>query len=335
MKKNINISILIPVFNTEPLLKNCFDSIKQSFLLSELNVQVVIINDASTKTDANNNKCKKIVKVFKKEAKQLERQNKRCFLIDYAEHYTNKGLLETRRDALFLAQSDYVLIVDSDDTITPNCLTDLYNEAINTGCDVIHGKTNIIANDLNSNAAVIKGKRANLVHQGAIKENLLNSFLIKKDFNGFVWGKLYKKEIVLRVFDHIPPMYCTVQEDFITSLWIFYTAKSYYGIDSTVYNYNIETGISSKNQVTDISQIEKICSAAGVFTAIYSEIESLPQDSFTSEQIQKIRIVSANCLINNINQLKASVTPELQQTAYDILCDYWGQDFVDKFYKEF
>lgn len=35
-------------------------------------------------------------------------------------------------------------------------------------------------------------------------------------------------------------------------------------------------------------------------------------------------------LKGNLIRLKESVIPELQPAAYQLLCEYWGEDFVQK-----
>ena len=35
-------------------------------------------------------------------------------------------------------------------------------------------------------------------------------------------------------------------------------------------------------------------------------------------------------LKNNLLQYESVVAPEIQKEAYEMLCDYWGEDFVKK-----
>ena len=39
--------------------------------------------------------------------------------------------------------------------------------------------------------------------------------------------------------------------------------------------------------------------------------------------------MSRSYLVNNIRQLNSFVIPELQPQAREMLCEYWGKDFVE------
>ena len=48
----------------------------------------------------------------------------------------------------------------------------------------------------------------------------------------------------------------------------------------------------------------------------------------SSEQIEAFRLQSRSYLVSNLQQLNSSVVPELQEEARNLLCEYWGEDFV-------
>ena len=118
-------------------------------------------------------------------------------------------------------------------------------------------------------------------------------------------------------------------EDTIQYFFIAFEAKKYVSIDATVYNYSINTGISTGTRITTLSQWEHICSAASVFTALFDEISRLPKDSFLPEEMFAVKKECRAMLRKNIQKMDF-VAPELKKEARNILCEYWGHSFVQE-----
>ena len=118
-------------------------------------------------------------------------------------------------------------------------------------------------------------------------------------------------------------------EDTIQYFFIAFEAKKYVSIDETVYNYSINTGISTGTYINSLSQWEHLCSSASVFTALFDEISRLPKDSFLPEEMYAVKKECRGMLRKNIQQMDF-VTPELKKEARNILCEYWGHSFVQE-----
>lgn len=107
------VSIIVPVFNSDPYLSRCLDSIlTQTFL----DFEVLVIDDGSTDSSA--------LKV-----REYCRKDSRVHLIQQE----NQGQGAARNKALDQAKGDYVLFVDADDEISPCMLENLYQAAENFG----------------------------------------------------------------------------------------------------------------------------------------------------------------------------------------------------------
>lgn len=333
-KKEPLISVCIPVFHTEEYLENCLNSI----LLQDIkNLEVIIVNDGSKEKTSNKRDCKTIVKDFKK---------KSTFSVKYIEHEKNKGLVEARRSAIYEAKGKYIFILDSDDSLVPNGLKILLNTAEEFDADIVQAKANTVA--VQSNLEKIDDQEdfekirekifhtVNKVYEGCIKEReILDYWLIEQKYTAFLWGKLIKREVYLNAFEHIPPIFCTYSEETIQYLFIAYFSHLYVGINDVVYNYSINTGITSRTVIKDIKRWEQVCTTASVFTAIFNELENMPKDSFSLKEIEALKKVCCTMLMNNIYQLENTVVPEIKEQAYLLLCDYWGESFVNKMKIEF
>ena len=72
-----------------------------------------------------------------------------------------------------------------------------------------------------------------------------------------------------------------------------------------------------------------ICSTASVFTVISVWIEEHKSEfQITDEELIHIKRRTLYYLANNLKQMKQTVVPELQPAARQLLCDYWGEHFV-------
>lgn len=334
MRTKPSISLCIPVYNAEQYLQECLDSLaRQTFR----DFEVIVVDDCSP-CSAFDKSAKKIVKAFSHSSK---------LSVNFIRHSENKGLVEARRTAVYEAKGKYIFILDSDDKLPPQALEILYNKAMETDADIIHGGATVyftedIKNHLiqeNVNFEKYKADReakVNNINLGLLKaeDNLdvrpiLENYLVEHKHMGFLWGKLIKKEVYIRAFEHISPVFCTMAEDVLQYVWLAYEAKSYYGIEDKVYEYSINTGVSSKKQITEIGQWEKVCSTSSVFTSIFVELEN-PQIHFTQKQVEAIQYLMVAYIKNNYEQWKKAVADEIKEEAFELLCDYWGRDLVEK-----
>ena len=75
---------------------------------------------------------------------------------------------------------------------------------------------------------------------------------------------------------------------------------------------------------------EKICSTSSIFTFLIDEIQNENPQNYSKLHLEAIRIECIKRLKNNLLQYESVVAPEIQKEAYEMLCDYWGEDFVKK-----
>ena len=323
------ISVCIPVFSSEPFLARCLRSV---FTQRFSDFEIVIVNDGSKGTDENGLVCKKIVKSLQKEAKRLRKEVKLPLIaFNYSEHRTNLGLLEARRTAIENSNGEYILILDSDDELLPDSLSVLYEAAVSSCAQIVQGKAEVFCE---SEAEQDKKRaenflvRANNVFSGELSgESVFNGFLVDGNHTGFLWGKLIRRETYLDALSLIPFSRCVFAEDFLQYFFISHEAKKYLGIEKPVYRYRVDTGISSNKKITDLDRWEQVCSTANVFTIIFESIKDF-SEPLTSEQMKSLRLRSRSYLVNNLKQLNEAVIPELREQARELLCEYWGEDFV-------
>lgn len=170
----MKISIIIPVYNSEFYLKECFDSIlNQSFDVTQF--EVIIIDDYST--DYSSNIISEYVKL-----------NKHWKSFRNAK---NQGPAFSRNLGLRKAKGQYVVFLDSDDKFYANTLKELYDNIVNTESDMTVARINSF--DSNKEYGYYSDKY--------IKKNYVtNLFESPKLINCIsICSKIYKKELITDV----------------------------------------------------------------------------------------------------------------------------------------
>ncbi len=327
------ISVCIPVYNTEPVLQRCLDSVAgQTFG----DFEIVIVNDASCGQDEQGNGCKKIVKDFQKELKKRRLKNH----IEYLEHSTNKGIVITRKDLVYAARGEYIFMLDSDDYLPPDALQ-MLAQRINgqeQTPDIIQGNAAVFELNQEGQPHFTGKTRGNISYEKITGHDIFTAAFLEHKISCFLWAKLIRREVFLDALEFIPDVYCILAEDFLISFFITQLAASYIGIDHTVYNYCTSSGISSKVIITSLDRWEQCCSVASVFTTIFSweqeQKELTGISPLSAREIKAITGYAVGYLKNNLEQLRLAVHPDLREEAHKILEDFWGQSFVKRIENE-
>lgn len=115
--KDIAISVLVPVCNTEKYLKECLCSLQKQVFS---NFEVVVINDGSTDSSET------IIEEYVKGDSRFRVINK-----------NNTGYGHSMNMGIEAARGEYIAILESDDWATPNMLKSLFECAYATKADVV------------------------------------------------------------------------------------------------------------------------------------------------------------------------------------------------------
>lgn len=204
------ISVIVPVYNAEPYLRQCVDSIlSQTFTDFEL----LLIDDGSTDhsgviCDGYANLDSR-VKVF---------------------HTTNKGLSAARNLGIENTSADWITFIDSDDFVESD-----YLESLNKGesCELSFVGINRYNIDNKSRQVFVK------FHSEFISKKQLGEKIVELDLLavGYACGKLYKREIIdsnhIRFDERIRIMH----EDHLFYYDYLVHCESIYLNDAVCYNY--------------------------------------------------------------------------------------------------
>lgn len=114
---NKKVSVIIPVYNVENYIEKCLDSVCNQTLQD---IEIICVNDGSRDNS---------MEVVQRRAKA----DKRMVILEQE----NKGLSAARNAGLEAAQGEYVLFLDSDDTLVLHALEHLYTRASENQLDNI------------------------------------------------------------------------------------------------------------------------------------------------------------------------------------------------------
>ena len=333
------ISVCIPLFDTEPFLAQCLRSVsRQDFS----DFEVVVVSDASHGRDEKGRSGKKIVKLAQKECDRLRKEkNLPPVPFRFIEHKENRGLIEVRRTLCYEARGIYMTQLDSDDELAEGALSALYRAATENGesFDIVHGTSRAGRFDEEGNFTPSKENRYGTIYYGQITgREIFRHWLLKKEFTANTWGKLIKRQLWQKAYENIPYTECNMADDILLFFFLAQYAESYKGIHDNVYRYRMNSGMSSGRRIDSLNKWKMICTTASVFTVLsqWAEQKCEPDNSSPAlppllpDEIYAVRQMTSFYLCNNIKQLREAVLPELQADARAMLCEYWGQSFVEK-----
>ena len=244
----------------------------------------------------------------------------------FLEHGKNLGTLEARRTAVNAASGEYIAFADPDDELPPSALRLLYETASASSADIVHGAGTVCGMEGEPDARIAAfARKAQNVYEGVLAGGeIFRKFIVEKAYNGFVWGKLFRTALVQKAYGEIPFTYCTMAEDMLLYFFIALYAGTYVGIRDAVYNYRINTGISSRRKIADLAAWQKVCSASSIFTIILSYLDEHPDVG--SDIREAVKALGRAYYADNLKQLEVCVDPSLKAEAKALLGEWWGME---------
>lgn len=169
------ISIIIPIYNTEKYLEKCINSvISQTYK----NIEVILINDGST-----NECCVNICKRFEMLDNRVKFYDK-----------NNNGVSETRNFGIEKAKGKYLIFIDSDDWIEKDTIKILYEKIKNNDLSICSYRRVYDNFPISYNKEQLK--RDIILNKNQTLKILFLNGKYKIDYQGFIFNKLFKKEII-------------------------------------------------------------------------------------------------------------------------------------------
>ena len=288
---NIDLSIIVPVFNVEGYLKRALDSILLQ--LSSITYEILLIDDGSS--DKSGAICDEYQSHFPNV---------------FVSHIENNGVAEARNLGISLSRGNYLYFMDPDDF-----LSDDFFEQI---CPNLNGKWDVLCFGYNeikeNNNTILSCRSHSYQHLGLLKkEEFRNDFidLFKTDMMYNVWSRIYNKEFILKNNIKFPSR--PIGEDTLFNFQVYQHLDNILFIDSTLYNYiagRIGSALTEFNPRRIEIQLDEL-------QALQKLLEQFKIEDDTLIQEIKTKIVaSAAFQISNLS-LRVQEKIELLQSLVD------------------
>lgn len=207
----IKFSICTPVYNVEKYLERCINSVLQQ---TYRNFELILVDDGST--DTSGEICDSFAKL-----------DSRISVI----HKNNEGQIATRARALICATGDYVVFLDSDDSIDCDALEIIYNVISNRSVDCIIYDWRRVSPDYK----VVEVERTLNTTYFQDRRELFNFILSDSKFNSLCL-KCIKRD-AFETIDYTKYYSIKYGEDLLQSVDILKNCSNGIFIDEALYNY--------------------------------------------------------------------------------------------------
>lgn len=229
------ISIIVPIYNCSEYIEKCISHLQKQIYK---NFELILVDDGSTDNSyqicLEKAKSDKRIKVF---------------------HQNNSGVSAARNLGIKKSKGKYVCFNDSDDYIDDDYLLILYSNMVQYDCDisiVTYSKT------FNNNDIFHVSKEECLIKLYDKRSLLLD--LSSYRIGGYIWNKMYKKELIDNLFD----INISYREDTLFNLDYIKNIKRAVYCNKPCYHYVQRAGsaLNSKKynsrMITNIYSLNKI-----------------------------------------------------------------------------
>jgi len=219
------VTVVIPVFNVERYLATCLRSLQAQ---NYSNLHVIIVDDGST------DNSKRIAMRWQSKLKLTMIQQ------------PNSGISAARNNGVrAIKNTDYMMFLDSDDSLAANAISQLVRQAEKTGsdfvmADTIRTKGIVWVKRIDTRAVFAKGtlEKTNFAKHPAVIQDLT------------AWNRLFRWEFFTR--NRIEFQLDRFFEDFTAMAHALIAADNFDVLDRTIYNWRVRTegaqSITQQNQ---------------------------------------------------------------------------------------
>ena len=285
MKKDVLLTVVIPVYNIEKHLKRCVESV----LAQEWhNYDILLVDDGST--DSSPQICDDYVKAY-----------------DFISviHKENGGLSEARNTGISNAEGEYVYFPDSDDWLEPNTFSELSDVIEELTYDIISFNREFVTSEEDKLISA-KSRIQKLSGKQALLEMLKQS-----DVTGFANDKIYRKKLFLDNDIEFPVG--KYYEDLGTNYKLFLKATKVYVTNQKYYHYLI----TNPDSITQSWNEQKLQDMFGFYREIY--YSPLIREKFEELEIEILQAFYINGLIHILSSLyKSNISAQYSDIEKDI-----------------
>ena len=305
------VSFIVPIHNTAKYLKSCLDSVKSQEIES---FEILMIDDGSTDNSAD------IAKSYLTDTR---------FKYIYQD---NQGVSTARNHGLELAEGEWIVFLDSDDSLEPNFLSELLRTAKEKHAEIVA----CCANYENKGAvcqvhfwdrdSIFSDQDNNAVNKKELYLQLMNP-AYKTDPTGITaigvpWGKIYNKDFLIQNEIKFDTNLRRLQDN-IFNMYAFDAAERIVYLDKPLYNYTLDhiSHFHFRYQETAPVNYESVIRHRKSFlinTGLFIDFQV--QDFYYQEVIRMIDKMLCGYYLNSQNpKSKSEILKELKSKFQDPL----------------
>lgn len=217
----MNISLIIPIYNSERFLLRLFKNLEaqEVFFDDHECGEVIFVNDGST-------------------------DNSESIILEYKKNHPwvryikqeNQGQHIARNTGIKAAIGDYVAFMDQDDAYAPNALSLLLDSVINTKGDVVRGRCEMPDDDSYDNWTKQRAEPMSINDCISGVDFIINTHGLKTLLSDTIWGAIYDRKFLLDnniLFEEK----CKVHEDGVFNWKVMLAAQKVVLLNNIVYNW--------------------------------------------------------------------------------------------------
>lgn len=319
---NIDVSVVIPVYNVSEYLDECISSVCKQTMK---NIEIIIIDDGSTDNSADI--CKKWEK----------KDNRIIFICG-----PNYGVSTARNKGIEVSKGKWIAFVDSDDWTEPNYLELLYENAEKNNADVSicgffynYPDDELISGHYNSDM-LFQGKEE--IRQIQIQVMARKMCKMKNnsgDRVGAPWGKLFNAKLIKsNGISYIPAL--KRSQDIVFSLYVLEIAEKISYVNIPAYHYRITEG-SACNKYSEqiLTNVNAYLNEIQNFIYKYHKNDIFFQDAFYTKVCTSIH----KCMFqyffhkqypNSFSIMKKELEDYISQPVFSDAMNYVKYKNLDK-----
>lgn len=207
----MDVSVIIPVYNTEKYLSACIESVLHQ---TDVSQEIILVDDGSK--DSSGNICDNYAEKY---------DNIKAI------HIPNSGPATAKNVGLKHAQGNYIALTDSDDKMEPLMLFKMVSAGYKYDADIICCNYK----QVDEQGHVSHLNSTNLQYVLNHEEGLIHFFSKDKIYSQ-CWTKLYKRQMLVdNGIENDPGL--RTDEDFIFNIRAFIKAKTTVIVDEPLYEY--------------------------------------------------------------------------------------------------
>jgi len=292
----MDVSIIVPVYNSSRYLRRCFDSIiKQVDFDANVVVELIVVNNCSFDL------------LDEKIIKEYETAYPNVFYSIKTNENKHPG--GARNLGIKAARGTYIYFVDSDDFIDTDAIKTMYSKAISDNADIV-----VCGHKIHNNGEITEIQ--------PIPFNCANPY----DYFPCVWCMMVKRQLIIDNGLFFPEK--TYYEDSISLFW-YLASKKTVSVTDVYYNWYVHDGSSSLSNKTMLTSAPKAYKYM-VNLPFYKTLDSCQCKAVAScSAFQLYRDVNNIVIAGNLDIIN-NYCVELQELSEAFNMDFTNIDSNDK-----